>query len=154
MVFELITEESLKIVLDIVNSNSSYNMIENGNPLRTIKEVNSEFLNPCTESYLIKHENKYIGVLDFLKNNPKDNHPWIGLLMIHRNYHSMGYGKKAYLFFEVKLIQQKFNSVRLGVIKSNKNAKGFWKSLGFKFYDNSEWGGKVVGCYEKQLNFF
>ncbi|MFC7063435.1 GNAT family N-acetyltransferase [Halobacillus seohaensis] len=152
MVFEIITQESLEIVMDIVNSNSSYNVLENGNPLRTIQELSSEFLNSSTESYLVKHEERYIGIIDFLNNNPKDNHPWIGLLMIHRDYHSMGYGKKAYLSFEEKIIHQKlFKSVRLAVIKSNKEAIVFWKSLGFKFYDNSEWDGRVVGCYEKHL---
>ncbi|GGM18538.1 hypothetical protein GCM10011351_00370 [Paraliobacillus quinghaiensis] len=151
MDFESITEESLGIVLDIVNSNSSYNVFENGDPLRTIQEISIDFLNPSTDSYLIKHEGKYIGVLDFLKNNPKDNHPWLGLLMIHRDYHSMGYGKKAYLSFEEKIIQQKLNNVRLGVLESNKNAKEFWGALGFEFYDNSEWCGRVVSCYEKQL---
>ena len=151
MVFEIITEESLEIVLEIVNSNSTYNILENGNTWRTIKEVRSDFLNPSTESYLIKKGGKYIGVLDFMKNNPKDNRPWIGLLMLHSNNHSMGYGKEAYLSFEEELKQQKFNSVRLGVLKSNKNAIRFWESMGFKFYDNSDWGGMFVGCYEKQL---
>ena len=76
MIFQPITEDLLDIVLEIINSN------ENGVPSRTIEEVKNEFLNLNTESYLIFLENKYIGISDFLKNNPYDNCPWIGLLMI------------------------------------------------------------------------
>ncbi|MGN7296287.1 hypothetical protein [Ferdinandcohnia sp. SAFN-114] len=58
MNFESITEESLNLALDIMNSNPTYNMIENGNPVRTIKEVRSELLNSTTNSYLIKKEGR------------------------------------------------------------------------------------------------
>ena len=82
VIFQPITENSLDIVLEILNSNTHYNILENGVPSRTIEEVKNEFLNLNTESYLIFLENKYIGIIDFLKNNPYDNCPWIGLLMI------------------------------------------------------------------------
>ena len=97
VMFRPITEDLLEFVLEILNSNSHYNVLENGNPLRTIEEARNEFFNQTTDSYFIILENKYIGIIDFLKNNPKDNCPWIGLLMIHGDYHSMGYGKKAYI---------------------------------------------------------
>ncbi|MDR4947243.1 GNAT family N-acetyltransferase [Neobacillus cucumis] len=151
MFFEPITENSIELALEIVNSNSTYNILENGNPLRSIEEVSSEFLNTISDSFLIIMENKYIGIIDFLNNNPKDNHPWIGLLMIKGDYHSLGYGKKAYASFEDKLKKQKFNKVRIGVLQGNLIAIEFWKSLGFKFYGNSNWRGKTVYCFEKQL---
>lgn len=151
MIFEPITEKSLEIVWKIVNSNTTYNILENGNPLRSIDEVSNEFLNPITDSFLIIHENKSIGIIDFLKNNPKDNYPWLGLLMIHDDYHSMGYGKKAYVSFEEKLKKQNFTNVRIGILQKNFNALEFWKLLGFKYYGNSTWGGKSVDCFEKHL---
>jgi GNAT superfamily N-acetyltransferase len=151
MIFEPITEKSLEVVLEIVNSNTAYNLLEVGSPLRTMKQVSDEFLNPMTESFLIVHDNKYIGVIDFLKNNPKDNCPWIGLLMIHNDYHSKGYGKKAYVSFEEKLKRQNFTKVRLGVLQENLVALAFWKSLGFKFYGTSTWQDKTVDCFEKHL---
>ena len=152
MIFEIITPKSLELAMNIVNSNPSYNVLENGRPTRTLQEVSSEFLNTSTESYLIKYDGKYLGVIDFLKNNPKDNHPWIGLLMIHQDYHSKGYGKKVYLAFEEKIIHRNsWKSVRLGVLKTNTKAIKFWKCLGFKCYGNSECDGKAVGCYEKHF---
>lgn len=151
MIFEPITEKSLEIALEIVNSNSNYNILENGKPLRSINEVSNEFLNPITDSFLIIHENKYIGIIDFLKNNPKDNYPWLGLLMIHNDYQSMGFGKKAYVSFEEKLKKQNFTHVRIGILQQNLKAFEFWKSLGFKFYGSSTFGDKSVDCFEKLL---
>jgi len=149
--FQPITEDLLDIVLEILNSNPHYNILENGNPLRTIEETRNEFLNPNTESYLIFLENKYIGIIDFLKNNPNDNCPWIGLLMIHGEHHSKGYGKLAYNLFEEKLKQQDLNKVRIGILRENTGAKKYWTSLGFKFYANKKWGEKEIECFEKQL---
>ena len=149
--FQPITEDLLEFVLEILNSNSHYNILENGNSLRSIEEARSEFLNQATDSYLIILENKYIGIIDFLKNNPNDNCPWIGLLMIHRDYHSMGYGKKAYVSFEKELKEQNFDNIRVGILQKNISAKKYWTSLGFKFYKNSEWEGKLVECFEKRL---
>ncbi|NLK28354.1 MAG: GNAT family N-acetyltransferase [Clostridiales bacterium] len=151
MMFQPITEDLLDVTLDILNSNSQYNTLENGNPLRTIEDVRNEFLNQETESYLILLENKYIGIIDFLKNNPNDDCPWIGLLMIHGEFHSKGYGKIAYNLFEEKLIEQNFKKVRIGILKDNTIAKKYWISLGFKFYANKHWQDKAIECFEKQL---
>jgi GNAT superfamily N-acetyltransferase len=149
--FQPITEELLDIVLDIVNSNSHYNILENGKPVRTMEEVRIEFLNQDTESYLISVENRYIGIIDFLKNNPNDNCPWIGLLMIHGNYHSKGYGRAAYHTFEEILRRRGFDKVRIGVLSDNTGAKIFWTSLGFQTYASKRWQGKAIECYEKEL---
>lgn len=149
--FQPITEDLLVYVLEIINSNPNYNIIENGNSLRSIDEVRDELLNLTTDSYLIVMENSYIGIIDFLKNNPNDNCPWIGLLMIHGEYHSMGYGKKAYMAFEEELKQQNYDNVRIGILKENTGANRYWTSLGFRFYRNSEGEGKLIECFEKSL---
>jgi len=149
--FQPVTEDLLDIALEILNSNTHYNILINGKPLRTKEEARDEFLNPNTESYLIFLENKYIGINDFLKNNPGDNCPWIGLLMIHVEYHSKGYGKMVYNLFEEKLKQRGFTKVRIGVLLENIGAKKFWTSLGFKFYANKQWREKTIECFEKRL---
>lgn len=151
ILFHLITEDLLDIVLEILNSNPHYNILVNGNPLRTLEGVRNEFINQITESYLIRLDNKYIGIIDFLENNPSDNCSWIGLLMIHGNYHSMGYGRMAYLLFESKLRRRNLANVRIGILKENTEAKRYWSSLGFAFYDNDQWENKQVECFEKKL---
>ncbi len=149
--FHPITEDLLGIVLEILNSNPHYNILVNGNPSRTIEEARNQFLNQNTESYLIYLENKYVGIIDFLRNNPRDNSPWIGLLMIHGEYHSKGYGKMAYNLLEEKLKEQGYDKVRIGIMPENTGAKKFWTALGFKWYANKQWLGKTVECFEKQL---
>ncbi|WP_147535748.1 GNAT family N-acetyltransferase [Bacillus marasmi] len=151
MIFEPVTELLIELALEIVNSNRRYNILENGHPIRSIEEVRKEFLNPNTESFLILYKNEYIGLIDFLANNPNDNHPWLGLLMIHKDYHSLGYGKMAYAAFEEKLKQENYDNVRIGVLQKNLKAQAFWKSLGFEYYGESTWEGKVVNCFEKNL---
>jgi hypothetical protein len=59
MIFEPITEKSLETALEIVNSNPTYNILENENPLRSIKEVSSEFLTQITDSFLIIHNSTF-----------------------------------------------------------------------------------------------
>jgi len=150
VIFQPITENSLDIVLEILNSNTHYNILENGVPSRTIEDA-KEFLNQNTESYLIILGNKYIGIIDFLEKNPDDNCPWIGLLMIHGEYHAKGFGKMSYHLFEEKLKQRGCNKVRIGILQENKFARKFWTSLGFKFYAFKQWKDKTIECFETQL---
>ncbi|UOQ84772.1 GNAT family N-acetyltransferase [Gracilibacillus salinarum] len=100
MIFQPITEHNLTLASDIVHSNPAYNILENGNASRSMSEIRKEFLNGKTESYLIIDGEKTIGVVDFLDNNPRDNHPWIGFLMIKKEYQLLGCGKRAYEAFE------------------------------------------------------
>jgi RimJ/RimL family protein N-acetyltransferase len=149
--FERITEEHLEKVLAIVNSNSDYNLLENGIAFRTIEEVSLEFLNETTESYFIYVHDQHVGVVDFLHKNPKDDSPWIGLIMLHSDYHSKGYGRRVYLEFEKKLVYENYKKVRLGVLQENEKAREYWLSLGFAFYKQGRWNEKTVDCYEKIL---
>ena len=150
MKFQPITEETLDIVLEIINSNPRYNTLYDGNPTRTMDYVRAVFMNDITVSYLILLNNTYIGLIDFLDCNPKDNYPWLGLLMIHGDYHYKGYGKMAYSAFENKS-KQDFDTIRLGVIQKNTVAIEFWTSLGFNKYASTDLNGNLIECYEKSL---
>ncbi|MBS4220468.1 GNAT family N-acetyltransferase [Bacillus sp. FJAT-49711] len=150
--FERITENTLENALIIINSNSVYNILESGIPSRDIYEIKEQFLNQTTDSFLIKTEDQYIGLIDFMKNNPKDNCPWLGLLMIHGDFHFKGYGKTIYQSFEDKFLSEKFQKIRIGIIKENDQAKRFWTALGFEVYDQNPWEGKIVDCLEKHIH--
>lgn len=150
--FEKITVETLYIALEIVNSNSEYNQIENGFEKRSMEDIEKEFLNSKTESLLIKADDTYIGIMDYLDENPQDGYPWLGLLMIHHDYQSYGYGRSAYERFEKELKRKNVTSIRLGVLEKNEKAHRFWQSLGFSYYttkdDNQD---RQVACYEKLI---
>ncbi len=152
MYFEEITKETLYIAQEIVNSNPEYNVCENGSGNRTPSEIEGEFLNPKTTSVFVKLDDTYIGVFDYLMENPKDKCPWLGLLMIHRDYQGYGFGSQAYTLYENEMQSRGVERVRIGVISENTKAHRFWLKLGFLYIKTSNWeNGKEIICYEKIL---
>lgn len=142
---------NIEAAAEIINSNQEYNYLENGSFTRTLDEVRKELMNDTTESYLIKRDHQWVGVIDYLKYNHKDQTPWLGLLMIKGSDHYKGYGKRAYNVFEEKLRNERIGKIRLGVLQTNEEAKVFWGKMGFIRYGTSQWEGKAVDCYEKIL---
>lgn len=152
MYFEKIIKNTLYIAQEIINSNQSYNLLENGHEFRNIEEVEKEFLNPESISVFVKLDDTYIGIIDYLLENPKDQFPWLGLLMIHSDYQGYGFGVQAFHLFETVLLDRGVEFVRIGVIKENTNAHLFWKSLGFTYFKTVQWqNGLEIFCYEKKL---
>lgn len=150
MYFEEITKETLYIAQEIVNSNPEYNVCDKGSANRTPSEIECELLNPKTTSVFIKLDDTYIGVIDFLMENPKDNCPWLGLLLIHRDYQGYGFGSQAYALYENEMQNRGVERVRVGVISKNTKAHGFWLSLGFLYIKTATWeNGKEIFYYEK-----
>ena len=152
MQFEKITKDTLYIAQEIINSNQPYNFLENGHEFRSIEEVETEFLNQDSISVFIKLDDTYIGVIDYLLDNPKDHFPWLGLLMIHSDYQGYGFGVQAFHLFEAELMERELEFVRIGVIKDNTKAHLFWKSLGFTWFKTVTMHyNNEIYCYEKRL---
>ncbi|MCH6267949.1 GNAT family N-acetyltransferase [Neobacillus citreus] len=150
--FEEIRKETLYIALEIVNSNPEYNVLENDLAARELADLEKEFLNPKTISVFIKLDDTYIGVVDYVLENPNDHFPWLGLLMIHADYQGYGFGAEAYAHIENEMDKRGLDRVRIGVIKENAKARHFWELLGFKYYNTVGWeNGRVIFCYEKLI---
>lgn len=149
--FEPISEESLYIAKEIVNSNAEFNILENGNKVRSDKEIREEFIDGISEGVFIKADDTYIGVIAYLHNNPKDQTPWIGLFMIHNDYKGFGYGSIAYNEFEAKMKAEGKIKLRLGVLEKNTRARRFWERNGYVFYKKSKLGLNNVDCFEKNI---
>ena len=149
--FEPITEETLYIALELLNSNDEYNRLESGEATRTIEEVRAEYMNEKTTSLFIKADDTYIGLIDFLDKNEKDGYPWIGSFIIHQDYHGYGYGTQAYFHFEQWLMEKGVSTVRLGVLQQNKRGRSFWKRAGFHYYTTKTLGQNEFDCFEKIL---
>ncbi|MGM9923236.1 MAG: GNAT family N-acetyltransferase [Bacillus sp. (in: firmicutes)] len=149
--FEPITEETLYIAKEIVNSNKEYNLLENGKAERSDTEIREEFLNGKSTSVFIKADDTYIGVADYLLRNPKDGLTWIGLFMIHQDYHGFCYGTMAYLSFEEMIAKESTGTLRLAVLRNNQRAHTFWERLGYSIYGQSEVKENLVDCFEKTL---
>lgn len=151
ILFERITLENISIVLEVINSNPVYNLNENGQSSRSLKEIQNEFLGPETESFLVKNEDGFIGVIDFLHKNPNDGFPWLGLLMVHRDCQTKGIGRSIFHEFEKLLIKRSIDTLRLGVLQSNPSAKKFWITVGFTYVCTKSWNDKPVDVMEKAL---
>jgi GNAT superfamily N-acetyltransferase len=150
--FEEITKETLYIALEIINSNSHYNLVENGCTHRELAEIEEELLNPDTTSVFIKLDDTYIGVMDYLMENPKDQCPWMGLLMIHGDYQGFGFGTQAYALYESDMRERGLVRTRIGVIRENVKSKQFWESLGFLYIKTAfSENGKEIFIYEKNF---
>lgn len=88
-----------------------------------------------------------------MTENPKDHIPWIGLLMIHRDYQGDGLGSQGYKRYEKVMVKRGANQIRFGVLKENTKARSFWESIGFNYY-NTVIGNnqKAILYYEKDLS--
>ena len=147
--FEQLTEETLYIALEIVNSNSVYNLLVHNKEKKTIEEVKDEFVIKETKTIFVKLDDTYIGLIGFMENHNDDACLWLELLMIHRDYQGYGFGSLAYSLFEQQWAN---NVVRTGVLEENKSAKAFLEKKGFgNFQTVVNENGKEVCCYEKRL---
>lgn len=152
MHFEEITKETLYIALEIINSNKDYNLLENGAAERTIAEIEEEFINNKTISVFIKLDDTYIGVIDYLMDNPKDHSPWLGLIIIHSDYQGYGFGAQAYTLYENEMLNQGVKHIRIGIIKENLKAKQFWESNGFLYIRSAiQENNREIYIYEKRF---
>jgi RimJ/RimL family protein N-acetyltransferase len=154
LTFEPVTEDKLEIVKEMVNSNSEYNVLENGDPTRTDEEIKEEYIynQEGRSTYFIKADDTYIGLLDYMELNEQDGYPWLGLLLIHRDYQGYGYGTNAYYAFEDMMREKGKTHLRLGVLLDNKKARAFWESVGFSFFAQKETTkGILVDCLKKKL---
>ncbi|MFF2449066.1 GNAT family N-acetyltransferase [Neobacillus sp. NPDC058068] len=150
--FEEITEETLYIALEIINSNPGYNQLGNEKESRTLEEVKVELLNNKTKSLFIKLDDTYIGIVDYLLLNEKDQCPWLGLMIIHADYQGFGFGTQAYYKLEKELIDNGLSVLRVGILKENHHAQRFWSSLGFEYFKTAQSNhSNAVDCYEKKL---
>jgi GNAT superfamily N-acetyltransferase len=153
--FEKINIERIDVIVEITNSNPDYNQMENGFSTRSIDVIKQEYFDTSnqSETYFIKLDDTYIGLINFLENNPRDGFPWLGLLMIHRDYQGYGFGSNAFLSFEESIKLKGITSLRLGILPKNDSAKSFWKSHGFQYVENkTSTNGIEVEVYEKNYS--
>lgn len=157
MLFEQSSTQLIHIEEEIINSNSFFNLISKDKPRFTTEEILDEIKQAeqiGAHRYLLKDDQEYVGVLEYLRENPNDGCTWFGLLVIRSDLHSKGYGSKALEHFYEVLRNQHIETFRIGVIAENKPAQCFWQNHGFKEISkttNSD--NKTIFVYEKKLSF-
>lgn len=142
------------IELEIMNSNTKYNILSKNKRTVDIEDIKKEFKE--MEQYdtirmLIKNDESYIGIVDYTLSNPSDSIPWISLFVIHKDFHGLGHASEAYNYVENVIGQSNKNVIRLAILKENIVGINFWSKLGYKTFKEARYDEKVHLCMEKEL---
>ena len=152
--FQLVTHDQIELLKEIVNSNHEFNALSEGHSELNDKEILDMYessKNQGTVMNFVVDGGRLVGVIDYLVENPSDNMPWLGLLMIHSNHQGQGYAVEALKEYERLMQNQGKKRVRLGVIKGNDHALNFWTNREFIFYEEKLGDKWTVLCFEKVL---
>lgn len=134
MEFILSSRDMITIELDIMNSHPEYNLLSDGKKYLTkedMMEEHDEGNELEKERYLIKYEDQYIGIIDFIMENPRDQMPWLGLLIIHKDWNNKSLAKLALSKYVEIMRSRNISEVRLGCYAENTKGIHFWKNNGF-----------------------
>jgi GNAT superfamily N-acetyltransferase len=82
----------------------------------------------------LREGHERIGFLEYWERAETDGKPWVGLLMIHRDYQRQGFGSEIAKGFLRWAESRGWPEVRVGVLEENKEALAFCRSLGFEPY--------------------
>lgn len=154
-VLDPLAPESLDIQAGILNSQPEFNqMVVHKAYLEPLEleEENRNNLAMGEKMLYIRSHDRIAGLITYLPDYSADHYPWIGLLVIHRQYSRQGIGKTAVHELEQMFRQQGLNAVRLAVQLENKAGEVFWTRNGFvpvrRATDNHN---NEVDVYEKQF---
>ena len=110
--------------LELINTKEEIN--------NSIERIKKSLNNPFDKSFLLKVDNKYVGVLRVCKSRD-DNYQNIGeiraLYLLNEVKH-LGYGKILFEKAEEEIKKMNFNSMIVGCLSDNTNANSFYKHMG------------------------
>jgi len=148
-----IARPDFRQVFEVYDANQDFFILTDGKPTTMETSINdTEAVPPgCDISqkiYLgIWMDNKPIAVLDMITGYPTPSHIYIGLLLVHSDFHGKRIGSEI---LDAILRASKvadYEAVQLGVIDSNTKGIKFWHSHGF---ETIRIAGNVV-VMEKQI---
>ncbi|MDZ5470900.1 GNAT family N-acetyltransferase (plasmid) [Bacillus sp. 31A1R] len=144
----------ISIELEIMNSHPYHNLVSEGRKLLTeddMMEEHEESSELNKERYLIEYVDKYIGIVDFIMKNPRDDKPWLGLFIIHQDWTGKGLSEEAFNVYESLMKSRGIKEVRLGCFVNNERGLHFWKKQKFEIVKEIEFKDKPMYVLEKKL---
>ncbi|WP_338551574.1 GNAT family N-acetyltransferase [Paenibacillus sp. KS-LC4] len=137
-----------------MNSQPEFNLIVIGKRFQTdedIREENKKNLEQGEKMFHLIENKACVGVITYLPQNPNDLHPWIGLLIIHKEHEKTGIGTLALKLLDDELAAQRIDKVRLCVQNGNDKGASFWQKNGFhKISEGLDQHHNPIAIYEKQ----
>ena len=112
------------VFLELINTKEEIN--------NSIERIKKSLNNPFDKSFLLKVDNKYVGVLRVCKSRD-DNYQNIGeirVLYLLNEVKHLGYGKILFEKAEEEIKKMNFNSMIVGCLSDNTNANSFYKHMG------------------------
>jgi len=151
-----VTKENCVEALEVYTSNQAYFSLCSGREAG----VESIYENLDTIPPDLEREKKVtigiwegefcVGNLDFLLAYPNPDCLYVGLLLIHQNYHGKQVGRQVYEALKSAAGKFGIHTLLLAVVAENKGALKFWKKMGFVEVGTGEvemregWRVKVV----------
>lgn len=140
--------------MEIMNSQAEYNLLADGKRVLDEQDLlaeQEEKKELCKERYLIKVEKDLVGIIDFIMENPRDQKPWLGLLIIHRDWTRKSYGAAALSKYEEMMRGRGIDAVRLGCFTANTKGMAFWEKQNFRRVKEITFKDQPLWVMEKQL---
>lgn len=87
-----------------------------------------------------------VGIAQFILCNPRDGHPWLGLLMLHSGEQKKGYAQEFLDHLTGWYQENGYSSLHLGVLEKNRHVVPFYEKCGFRVYEerDSDKLGRVI----------
>ena len=137
-----ITKKNYLQFIDVFYSNKAYYQLTNGQDateeecLQTIAYCPKGFDKHSVFCKGILQSGKAVAVLAYLEGYPDKSILWLGLLLVHADFHGQGVGSAIVDAF-IASATGRFQAIRLSVEKSNVAAIKLWRKVGFSVIDQS-----------------
>ena len=139
--YEPATPDDFPELLDVYNSNPDYMEWAYGKrvvTLETVKQDHDDNL-ALDDSYSVSIRDadtrSLIGISQFILRNPRDGHPWLGLIMLHANSQGKGYATEFLDTLISWYAENGYSSLHLAVLEKNRKVMPFYEKYGFRFYE-------------------
>lgn len=155
MEFYRSNKDMISIEMEIMNSHPEYNLLADGKRVLTEEDLLGEHEEEDVldkERYLLKVDDVFIGIIDFIKENPRDKKPWLGLLIIHKDWTRNSFAEKALTKYEEVMRSRNIREVRLGCFIANKTGMKFWEKNGFYRVKEISFREKPLWIMEKKIS--
>lgn len=155
LVFKQSSVDQVETEMQIINSNPFFNRISRDKDAYSEEEVLEEILQAekiGAKRFILMDDNQPIGIFEYLLLNPNDQHTWLGLLLINKEFHSKGYGEAALKQYNEMMKSEGIFTYRLGVVAENDPGHRFWKKHGCREISSTinEFSKRII-IYENKL---
>lgn len=148
------SKDTILAEMEIMNSQQEYNLLADGKKVLNEEDLLSEQEEKKElgkERYLIKEEGHLVGIIDFIMENPRDQKPWLGLMIIDRKWTRNSYGAAALAKYEQMMRERGIKEVRLGCLTENVSGMAFWEKQNFRKLEEITFRDKPLWVMEKHL---